>query len=364
MIKVCTIVGARPQFIKAAVISRLIKSSYSNDFEELIVHTGQHFDKSMSSVFFDELQIPKPEVNLNIAGGTHAEMTGNMLIKIEKFLKKIKPDLLLIYGDTNSTLAGALAAVKLDIPIAHVEAGLRSNNLKMPEEINRILSDRVSTLLFCPTKTAVNNLKNEGIHKGVHNVGDVMFDVSKYYKKSFANSKIIYNENINKDFVLATLHRAENTDNKDNLDNILDGLCRLSKEIQVVLPIHPRTRKMINDFRLKKYLKNIKVLKPVSFFEMANLESNAKLIITDSGGVQKEAFFYNTPCITTRNETEWVETLQHQRNRIVGASSKKIFHEAMIILDGKKMQKLKSNPFGDGNAGSRIIETIGSFYNV
>ncbi len=362
--KLLTIVGARPQFIKAAAVSRVIKDVYANSVEELIVHTGQHYDENMSKIFFEELDIPKPKYNLEISGGQHGEMTGRMLEGIEKVLLAEKPDWVLVYGDTNSTLAGALAAAKLHIPVAHVEAGLRSFNMRMPEEINRILTDRISTLLFCPTETAVINLKAEGITNGVHNIGDVMYDVSIYYRdlakqKSNALSDLGLSEN---NYVLATCHRAENTDDKKNISDILTALEAIAGDIPVVLPLHPRTRKLIDQYGLSSHLDSLKITEPLPFLDMVALEQSAKLILTDSGGVQKEAFFYGVPCITMREETEWVETVEFGLNRLVGADREKIiraYSEFKVTdISVEKNISVKNYPYGSGNASREIVERL------
>ena len=293
MIKVITIVGARPQFIKAAAVSRVLAKFDYSHVRELIVHTGQHYDDDMSQVFFDEMGIPSPEYRLGISGGAHGSMTGKMLEAIEEVLVAEKPDKVLVYGDTNSTLAGALAAVKLHIPLAHVEAGLRSFNMRMPEEINRIVTDRISTHLFCPTRTAVDNLGAEGITDGVLEVGDVMFDVALHYGESI-NKNNVFLERLNLEpaqYVLATCHRAENTDDVKRLSGILSGIQSISENVKVVFSIHPRTKKSIEEHNLGEYLRNLLVVGPLPFHNMASLERNAKFILTDSGGIQKEAFF-------------------------------------------------------------------------
>jgi UDP-GlcNAc3NAcA epimerase len=351
--KIITIVGARPQFIKAAAVSRVIKNNYVDKIEEVIVHTGQHYDDNMSKVFFEELDIPKPKYNLEIFGGNHGEMTGRMLEAIESVLLKEKPDWVLIYGDTNSTLAGALAASKLHIPVAHVEAGLRSFNMQMPEEINRILSDRVSMLLFCPTKTAVTNLKAEGIVNGVYNVGDVMYDVALYYKELASKKSNILNQlNLKASgYVLATCHRAENTDHPEKLKEILSALAKLAEDLPVIFPIHPRTRRLINDYGFNGHLKLINATDPLSFIDMIALEQSSRLIITDSGGVQKEAYFYGVPCLTTRNETEWVETVDSGWNQLVNANSDRIVNAYLKL----KRPSLRPELYGDGQAAEHII---------
>jgi len=359
MIKIVTIVGARPQFIKAAAVSRAIQYFQSESISEVIVHTGQHYDENMSDVFFSELGIPQPEYNLAISGGSHGSMTGRMLETIEVVLQKEKPDWVLIYGDTNSTLAGALAASKLHIPIAHIEAGLRSFNMRMPEEINRILSDRVSSLLFCPTDTAVNNLKAEGITKGVNNVGDVMYDVALHYRdKAREQSDILKRLGlVGKPYVLATCHRAENTDDPKRLHEIMHALSTISEQIPLVFPLHPRTRKLIYEQSLSHYLDRLILLEPLSFLDMVALEQAAKTIVTDSGGVQKEAFFYNVPCITMRDETEWVETVHLGWNKLTGASSTAIVKSVHEIIESSCSAQ-PSAPYGDGRAAEKIIFQI------
>lgn len=355
-IKIVTVVGARPQFIKAAAVSRIIRDNYANRIEEVLVHTGQHYDDNMSKVFFEELDIPKPKYNLEISGGSHGTMTGRMLEAIEKVLLEETPDWLLIYGDTNSTLAGALAAAKLHIPVAHVEAGLRSFNMRMPEEINRILSDRVSSLLFCPTETAVNNLKAEGITNGVHQVGDVMYDASLFYRDMARQRSTMLNDLDLTDghYVLATCHRAENTDEPSRLLGIVNALISIASDMPVVLPLHPRTRGLLAQHGFADKLGALKVVEPVSFLDMIRLEQSAYAIVSDSGGVQKEAYFYGVPCLTTRDETEWVETVASGWNQLVGA-------DADRIVDAySKLQHPSSQPqlYGDGQAAELIISIL------
>lgn len=363
MKKIVTIIGARPQFVKAAVLSRLIRTEKWNDkFTEILVHTGQHYDQNMSDVFFTDMEIPKPDYNLNIGSGTHGKMTGQMLISIEEVLLKEKPDILLVYGDTNSTLAGSLAASKLHIPVIHVEAGLRSFWKYMPEEQNRILTDHISDFLFCPTATAVENLKKEGITKGVYNVGDIMLDANLFYQDKLQKEKeqgIDRLEKIkalnfdikNNDFILATVHRAENTDNIDKLKNIIDAFNSIATNI--VLPLHPRTRKIIteNNFKLNS---NVIVIDPVGYFEMLDLELRCKCIITDSGGVQKEAYFMKKPCITLRDQTEWVETVESGWNTIAGTEKDNIINRY------NKLRKPESHIefYGKGETGSKILMTL------
>jgi len=354
--KIVTIVGARPQFIKAAAVSREILK-HAGKIEEVMVHTGQHYDPNMSQVFFDELEIPAPRYNLEVSGGGHGAMTGRMLEGIEHILLDEKPDWVLIYGDTNSTLAGALAAAKLHIPVAHVEAGLRSFNMRMPEEINRILADRVSTLLLCPTEVAVENLAREGIVSGVHNVGDVMYDVALYYRdRARASSRILDTLDLEeKGFVLATCHRAENTDDPHRLSEIISALAEVASELPVVLPLHPRTRKLLADYGLNHYLERIKTVEPLPFLDMVALEQSAKIITTDSGGVQKEAYFYGVPCITMRDETEWVETVELGFNILVGASRLKILDAVRTSVTGAAAKATLSKPYGSGDAADKII---------
>jgi UDP-GlcNAc3NAcA epimerase len=356
MIKIVTVIGARPQFIKAAAISRAIRSKYSDKITEILVHTGQHYDPNMSSVFFEELDIPAPDYNLEISGGTHGAMTGKMLESIENVLLAEKPDWVLIYGDTNSTLAAALAAAKLHVPIAHVEAGLRSFNMNMPEEVNRIIADRLSRITFCPTRTAVENLHNEGIKSGVHLVGDVMYDVSLYFRgvarqKSNALERLGLEEG---QYVLATCHRAENTDSSHRLTSIVHGLADLALQIPVVLPLHPRTRKKIEDLNLTIDLSNITVVEPLPFLDMIRLEQAARVIVTDSGGVQKEAFFYEVPCVTMRDETEWTETVELGLNVLVGADRELIANS----LSRKRPEGKLTQPYGNGSASDAILDEM------
>jgi len=363
--KIITIVGARPQFVKAAVVSRSIATFSQNNrhISEVIVHTGQHYDANMSEVFFEEMKIPKPHYNLHIGGGYHGAMTGQMLEKIEAVLLAEKPDVVLVYGDTNSTLAGALASVKLHIPVAHVEAGLRSFNMRMPEEVNRILTDQISSWLFCPTKTAVNNLQDEGFIRAkaeskhvVENVGDVMYDAALFYKKiaqpSEKNSRIL--KEVKHQFYLATIHRAENTDDIERLTNIISALDTISKEMPVILPLHPRTRSIIKQYNIQ--FDNINVIEPVGYFDMIMLLGQCQGVLTDSGGVQKEAYFFSKPCITLRDETEWVELVEHDYNVLVGADYDKIL-QAQKELSTKQLD-FSIQLYGDGTAGEKIIQKI------
>lgn len=350
--KIITVVGARPQFIKAAAVSNVIRQEH----EEILVHTGQHYDENMSKIFFEELGIPKPDYNLEVGSGNHGKQTGEMLIKLEEIYLKEKPDMVLVYGDTNSTLAGALCASKLLIPVAHVEAGLRSFNMTMPEEQNRILTDHISKIVFAPTKTAVDNLKNEGITENVYNVGDVMFDAVLNFKKiAVEKENIIKKLDLEgKEYILTTIHRAENTNDKERLTNIVEALNE--SEQLIVLPLHPRTRKYIEDYNLS-FKDNVKVIGAVGYLEMIQLEMHAKKIVTDSGGVQKEAFFMKKPCITMRDETEWVETVKSGWNLIVGTNKDKILNAINNFMPIRQQE----NIFGDGKAGSKILNIINHF---
>jgi len=364
-VNVATIVGARPQFIKAAAVSRAVAEYNSRLPEpvlvEKIIHTGQHYDDNMSKAFFDELDIPQPDYNLGVGSGTHAEQTAGMLARIEEVLLNEKPDLVLVYGDTNSTLAGVLAAAKLCIPIAHVEAGPRSFDLRIAEEVNRVLTDRVSSLLFCPTPTTVRNLAAEGITEGVHEVGDVMYDCALFYReKSRAiESDLLSGLGIgHKSYYLATIHRAENTNDIQRLSGILKGLDEISSgEHPTVLPLHPRTKKTIAELGLT-VSENIRILEPVSYLQMIALEANAKAVLTDSGGVQKEAYMFSVACITFRNETEWVETVEAGWNVLVDADRERIT-AAVAQIDSARRSEWKSF-YGDGRAAERICEIISS----
>jgi len=357
--KVVTVVGARPQFIKAAAVSRVMRDEHSRKVDEVLVHTGQHYDGNMSQVFFDELDILRPRYNLEISGGNHGVMTGRMLGAIESVLLQEKPDWVLIYGDTNSTLAGALAAAKLNIPIAHVEAGLRSFNMRMPEEVNRIIADRVSILLFCPTETAVNTLASEGMTNGVSLVGDVMYDAALFYRdKASQQSRCLQQLNLHAgSYALATCHRTENTDNPDRLSGIVSALGEIAEQIPVVLPIHPRTRKLLADHGMTRMLGKVVVTDPLPFLDMITLEQSAKVILTDSGGVQKEAFFYSVPCITMRDETEWVETVNSGANLLAGASHAGIL-EAFERVMNRTRAIIDTLPYGDGNAAGKIVDLL------
>lgn len=358
--KILTVVGARPQFIKAAAVTRVIREKHASRIREVIVHTGQHHDDNMSRVFFDQMDIPHPDFNLGITGGGHGQMTGRMLEKIEHVLYSEKPDWVLVYGDTNSTLAAALAAAKLHTPVAHVEAGLRSFNMRMPEEINRIITDRVSSLLLCPTETAVRNLHDEGLRNNVHQVGDVMYDVALYYgERARLESTILSRLNIKeKGFALATCHRAENTDNVQNLEQIFRALGEISSNhIPVVLSLHPRTRRKVEDFGLWQFLTGMIVTEPLSFLDMVALEQAAKIILTDSGGVQKEAFFHGVPCVTMRDQTEWTETVDLGWNTLTGANAGKIQSAAERLLDCC-CGVTHTQPYGSGFSAEATVNRI------
>jgi len=351
MKKIVTVLGARPQFVKAAVLSRVIKSK--NEFEEVLVHTGQHYDTNMSAVFFDEMHIPEPKYNLEINGMSHGAMTGQMLLKVEEILVKEKPDIVVIYGDTNSTLAGALAAKKMHIKVAHIEAGLRSFNMRMPEEINRILTDRISDLLLCPTDEAIKNLEAEGFsnfESTVVKCGDIMKDAVEYYSEfSKKKSTIISDLKLNEDeFVLATIHRQENTDDIKKLKSIFEGLEDISKQKKVVIPLHPRTKTILEKNNLSY---NIEVLNPVGYFDMLELLKNCNLVITDSGGLQKEAFFNKKNCIIARDETEWVELVENDLAAIIGSN------KADMLNAFDKFNKTNSD-FSKELYGENVGETI------
>lgn len=360
--KIVTIVGARPQFIKAAAVSNAIGSCNQlyGHLEEVLVHTGQHFDANMSDVFFDEMKIPKPHYNLLINNLSHGAMTGRMVEAIEEVLVQENPDWVLLYGDTNSTIAGAIAAAKLHVKIAHVEAGLRSFNMKMPEEVNRIVTDRLSTFLFCPSEAAITNLKNEGLEcweSQAFNVGDVMYDTTLHFSRMAKPPDV----NLPENFVLATIHRAENTDDPQRLKGIFDAFNTISAEVPVVLPLHPRTRA----FLIKQKIalsKNVLCIDPVSYLEMLYLLSNCELVFTDSGGLQKEAFFSKKFCITLRDETEWVELVSNNVNRLVGADPNNILQ---VYEESKQEQPdFDKELYGDGRAAEKIVQLLLTNNNV
>ena len=350
--KIVTILGARPQFIKAGTVSR--EFAKHDEIEEVIVHTGQHYDANMSDIFFDEMKIPKPHYNLDINGLGHGAMTGQMLEKIEEVLEKEKPDWVMVYGDTNSTIAGALAASKLHIKVAHVEAGLRSFNMSMPEEVNRILTDRISNILFCPTVSAIDNLKNEGYDnldiKVVKN-GDVMQDGALFYKDLATKPDVVLKDK----YILSTIHRAENTDDLERLKAIVSALNEIAKEIQILLPLHPRTKAILEKNSIET---NFTIIDPVGYLEMVYLIKNSKLIMTDSGGLQKEAFFFEKPCITLRDETEWVELIENGFNVLVGADREKILEEYRSF---DFSTDFSLDLYGGGKASEKIVEELLSY---
>ncbi len=366
--KILTILGARPQFIKAATVSRAINEHNSFNehiIEEIIVHTGQHYDANMSDVFFEELDIPRPDYKLSFGNLGHGAMTGRMVEKLEDIIQKEKPSLVMVYGDTNSTLAGALAASKLQIPIAHVEAGLRSFNMAMPEEINRILTDRISSYLFCPTDVATVNLKKEGFpfstalkkDQKIFNVGDVMYDATLFYReKAMMNISLDLWSLTKKNYALCTIHRAENTDDLSRLTSILDALNEINSKLKVVLPMHPRTSKILEENGISKLSKALTIINPVSYLEMQRLEIDSSIILTDSGGVQKEAFFHGVPCVTLREETEWVETVESGWNVLVGSCKDKI----LDAFENSSQKNLLKNVgvYGDGCAASNCINNL------
>lgn len=352
MIKIVTILGARPQFIKAGSVSR--EFAKYDFLKEVIVHTGQHYDANMSDVFFDEMKIPKPHYFLGIGGKSHGAMTGQMIEKIEELLVNEKPDWVLVYGDTNSTLAGAIAASKLHIKVAHIEAGLRSFNMKMPEEVNRILTDRISSILFCPTQAAINNLQAEGVDKWNTQVelsGDVMQDGAIFYRELAEKPLDL---TLDSEFVLSTIHRAENTDSEKRLTAIVESLNEIAEQIAVVFPLHPRTKIKLEALPVK-LSSSIKLIDPVGYLNMVWLIDNCKLVMTDSGGLQKEAFFFEKPCITLRDETEWVELVEHNFNTLVGADKMAIistFNEH-VFSDNYSIDL-----YGNGLAASHIANVI------
>ena len=357
--KIATVLGARPQFIKAAAVSRVM--GQHKDFAEIVAHTGQHYDAGMSDIFFADLQIPTPRHNLGVGSAPHGAQTGSMLAKIEEILLLEKPDAVLVYGDTNSTLAGALAAVKLHIPVAHVEAGLRSFNRRMPEEINRELTDRISGWLFCPTEQAVVNLEAEQVTGNVYNTGDVMYDSYLHnLKRAEDASTILADLDLEeKDgaayYYLATVHRPENTDQTERLRSIFEALDSLDSP--VVLPLHPRTAKILKEESIQVG-EAIRLVEPLSYLDMCLLEKRAQIILTDSGGLQKEAYFSRTPCITMRDETEWVETVEGGWNKVVGADKKQILAAVEAFRDNKPEEM--AEPYGDGTTAQKIVSILAS----
>lgn len=357
--KILTVVGVRPQFVKAAVLSR--EFAKHQDIEEVIVDTGQHFDANMSNVFFDEMSIPCPKYNLDINGLNHGAMTGKMLEGIEALILREKPDLLLVYGDTNSTLSGALAARKLHVKVAHVEAGLRSFNMQMPEEVNRILTDRISDILFCPTDSSVQNLKNEGYQNfdvAIVKSGDVMQDAAMFCSKH-AEEHATVDENISdKGFILCTLHRAENTDHEDRLREIVSTLNKIHSETPVVLPLHPRTRSLLDKFGIDL---KVNTIEPVGYFDMITLLKNCELVLTDSGGLQKEAFFFGKNCVTIRDQTEWIELIEGGFNILASAEEKDIISKVEEMKQRKN--DFNVNLYGNGKAAEVIVGEIKRYFS-
>ena len=383
MIKVLTIIGARPQIIKASAISRAIRENYTNDITEIIVHTGQHYDQNMSEVFFEELQIPKPNYNLNVGSGTHGNQTAEMIKGIETIIINEKPNCIILYGDTNSTLAGAIAASKLHCPIVHIEAGLRSYNKSMPEEINRIMCDHTATLLFSPTKTGYNNLIKEGFktdtipsftadNPKIYHCGDIMFDNTLYFSNvASQKSDILQKENIKEsNYILSTIHRDNNTDNPERLSNIFKAMMDVADkfDIDFVIPLHPRTSKLLDKnifadvYSRLNSNRHLKIIEPVSFLDMIQLEQHSKMIITDSGGVQKEAYFLKKPCVILRPQTEWVELVEHGSSIIADADYNKITTAVEKLLS--KVDFSFPSIFGDCKAAKFICgEIINTFMN-
>ena len=377
MKKIITVIGARPQIIKAAAISRAIKNNFSDKILEVIVHTGQHYDENMSQLFFEELEIPFPNFNLNVGSGSHGEQTAKMLEGLENIYLQEKPDAVIVYGDTNSTIAGALAASKIHIPVIHIEAGLRSFNKAMPEEINRIACDHMSTLLFTPSETGHRNLLNEGIKNDqkeaasidnpkIYLCGDIMYDNSLYFSAmSEQKSEILKELEITTDgFILCTIHRDTNTDDTANLNAIFRALLRIQKtsNLKIVLPLHPRTKEKLNSHLDENLLteinqnKNFKIIPPLGFLDIISLEKNARLIITDSGGLQKEAFFFQKPCVILRDQTEWIEIVENGNAVITGANELKIISSVETLI--KRTDFTYPNLYGDGNAANFICKKI------
>ncbi|MFC2947716.1 non-hydrolyzing UDP-N-acetylglucosamine 2-epimerase [Virgibacillus sediminis] len=355
--KILTIAGTRPQLVKVAAVSRELRKH----FTEVLVNTGQHYDYNMAGVFFEELQIPKPDYDLGVGSMSHGRQTGNMIIKVEEVVEKEQPDAIVVYGDTNSTLAGALVASKLHIPVVHIEAGLRSANKEMPEEINRVMTDHVSEILFAPTDRAVENLKKENITNGVHLIGDVMYDAVLYNMRLAEESHSLSDYQLtSKSYILATIHRAENTDDRERMNAIVNAFLELDSKL--FLPLHPRTRKKLESFGLMEKLKgasNVILSEPISYLEMLLMEKHAAAIVTDSGGVQKEAYFAKVPCFTLRNETEWVETVETGWNQLVNPLQDNLVERIYSF----QLKEYRENLYGDGNAGKRITLLIKEYFS-
>jgi UDP-GlcNAc3NAcA epimerase len=355
MIKLMTVVGARPQFIKAAVLSRKIQTpEYSSRIQEFLVHTGQHFDANMSQVFFDELGIPSPFANLEINSGTHAEQTGRMMVALEKTTKELKPDCILVYGDTNSTLAASLVAAKAGIPLAHVEAGLRSFRVGMPEEVNRVATDSLSQFLFCPNDSAVKQLQKEGKDKNVLNVGDIMFDSFKHYEESLTDiSKLVPN----KDFVFLTLHRQENTDHLERFNSLISLVNQVSMKVPIVFAIHPRTKKVIEQNKVE-LAPTVHCIPPQGYQTVVSLLTSSKFVITDSGGLQKEAFFASKPCLTLRDETEWTETLRDDWNKLMDQDFQSNLDYILNRIESHDYSVRTPLLFGDGKSADKTLDHL------
>lgn len=353
MTTILTVLGARPQFIKAAPVSAALAAVA---LEEIVVHTGQHYDERMSELFFDELGLRRPTHHLGVGSGPHGQQTAAMLVGLEEVIGMERPDALMVYGDTNSTLAGALAAAKLHVPVVHVEAGLRSFNRRMPEEVNRVVTDHLATLLFAPTPSAVELLEAEGIEAGVHLVGDVMFDATLHFARRVEGRERLFTELdlATGEYVLATIHRAENTDSPERLETILAALTRIGEKLAVVFPVHPRTRAAMGD----RSVEGVRLIEPVGYGEMVHLEAGASVIVTDSGGVQKEAFFHRVPCVTVRTETEWTELVELGWNRLAPPDSTDRIVEAVADAVGSRGED--AAPYGDGEAAARVATVIGT----
>lgn len=354
--KIVTVVGARPQFIKAAAVSRKLRKEH----QEILIHTGQHYDTNMSDIFFEELEIPRPDINLGVGSGSHAKQTADIMVGVENILMREKPDYLLVYGDTNSTLAGALAASKILIPIIHVESGLRSYNMCMPEEQNRVLTDHIAKLLLCPTEVAVKNLQKEGITEGVYNIGDVMCDAVLFYSKLMEQhersyylnrTRGLYGEVDNniEEWYLATIHRAENTDKLEKVEEILKAFEQL--DAKVIFPVHPRTRHFVDELKGKYQYTNILFIEPLGYLDMLYFTKNAKKVVTDSGGLQKEAYILGTPCITVRNQTEWVETVESGYNILAKPFCSDLLRK---ISNMPYAMHERKNYYGDGDAAEKL----------
>lgn len=360
--KVVTIVGARPQFVKASVVSRELRTRVG--MSECLVHTGQHYDTSMSGVFFDELDIPLPNHSLGIGSGTHGMQTGRMLEEIEKVLQKEVADCVLVYGDTNSTLAGALAAAKLHLPVAHIEAGLRSFNRGMPEEINRVLTDHVADWLFAPTDDAVSNLRREGIsQERIRRSGDVMLDAALYYAKlAQQQSEVLQKHDLlSKSYILATVHRAENTDDESRLRAIFTALADIGRDCEIVMPLHPRTRRALNSTSWFVPSPGLKIIEPIGYLDMVMLEMHSRLVVTDSGGIQKEAYFHGVPCVTLRGETEWVELVRAGWNTLVLPTDTAVVVAALRLALGRAQPAIGVELYGDGCAARVIVDDLTQF---